>query len=151
MKLLYLFNYLSVCLSVCPMIHQNVQPSIRPAIIFKFVYRLICFFLFLIAIKISLLKILPRIFHTPGVLFHSEFLLFILLHPTLLRSFSKLLKCQSKFAADDIHYENTSIQIYWKFCYQKIKIFIYKIWYFSCFCSKHRLWVLVRTASTRRF
>ena len=26
-----------------------------------------------------------------------------------------------------------------------------KIWYFSCFCSKHRLWVLVRTASARRF
>ena len=26
-----------------------------------------------------------------------------------------------------------------------------KIWYFSCFCSKHRLWVLVRTASMRWF
>ena len=26
-----------------------------------------------------------------------------------------------------------------------------KIWYFSWFCSKHRLWVLVRTASMRRF
>ena len=26
-----------------------------------------------------------------------------------------------------------------------------KYWYFSYFCSKHRLWVLVRTASTRRF
>ena len=25
------------------------------------------------------------------------------------------------------------------------------IWYFSYFCSKHRLWVLVRTASSRRF
>ena len=25
------------------------------------------------------------------------------------------------------------------------------LWYFSCFCSKHRLWVHVRTASTRRF
>ena len=24
-------------------------------------------------------------------------------------------------------------------------------WYFSCSCSKHRLWVLVRTASARRF
>ena len=24
-------------------------------------------------------------------------------------------------------------------------------WYFSYFCSKHRLWVLVRTASSRRF
>ena len=26
-----------------------------------------------------------------------------------------------------------------------------KFWYFSYFCSKHRLWVLVRTASSRRF
>ena len=26
-----------------------------------------------------------------------------------------------------------------------------KFWYFSDFCSKHRLWALVRTASTRRF
>ena len=26
-----------------------------------------------------------------------------------------------------------------------------KLWYFSYFCSKHRLWVLVRTASVRRF
>ena len=26
-----------------------------------------------------------------------------------------------------------------------------KFWYYSHFCSKHRLWVLVRTASTRRF
>ena len=26
-----------------------------------------------------------------------------------------------------------------------------KLWYFSYFCSKHRLWVLVRTASARRF
>ena len=28
---------------------------------------------------------------------------------------------------------------------------IKKIWYFPYFCSKHRLWVLIRTASTRRF
>ena len=28
---------------------------------------------------------------------------------------------------------------------------IKKLWYFSYFCSKHRLWVLVRTASARRF
>ena len=26
-----------------------------------------------------------------------------------------------------------------------------KLWYFSYFCSKHRLWVLIRTASARRF
>ena len=26
-----------------------------------------------------------------------------------------------------------------------------KLWYFSYFCSKYRLWVLVRTASARRF
>ena len=30
------------------------------------------------------------------------------------------------------------------------KIQIKTSWYFSYFCSKHRLWVLVRTASTRR-
>ena len=34
---------------------------------------------------------------------------------------------------------------------KKWKISDKKFWYFSCFCSKHRLWVLVRTASLRRF
>ena len=35
---------------------------------------------------------------------------------------------------------------------RKRKKFRYKkIWYFSYSCSKHRLWVLIRTASTRRF
>ena len=50
------------------------------------------------------------------------------------------------------HYENTPIKIYWKFHHQK-RTFSdkKKIWYFSYFCSKHRLWVLVRTASARRF
>ena len=33
---------------------------------------------------------------------------------------------------------------------KKVKIFREKC-YFSYFCSKHRLWVLVRTASTKRF
>ena len=43
------------------------------------------------------------------------------------------------------------IQIYWKFYHQKNENFqIKKFWYFSYFCSKHRSWVLVRTASTRR-
>ena len=32
----------------------------------------------------------------------------------------------------------------WKFTYDKF-------WYVSSFCSKHRLWVLVRTASVMRF
>ena len=46
------------------------------------------------------------------------------------------------------HYENTPIQIYWKFYRQKTKVLrLKKIWYFSYFCTKHRLWVLVRTAS----
>ena len=50
------------------------------------------------------------------------------------------------------HYENKPIQIYWKFYHQKMKIFRKKIgFFFSYFCSKHRLWVLVRTASARRF
>ena len=34
---------------------------------------------------------------------------------------------------------------------KKWKISDKKFWYFSYFCSKHKLWVLVRTASTRRF
>ena len=37
-------------------------------------------------------------------------------------------------------YENKPIQIYWKFYHQKMKIFRLKVWYFSYFCSKHRLW-----------
>ena len=44
------------------------------------------------------------------------------------------------------HYENTPIQIYRKFHLQKPKFFRKKnSWYFSYFCSKHRLWVFVRT------
>ena len=50
------------------------------------------------------------------------------------------------------HYENTPIQLYWKFYHQKKwKFSDKKFWYFSYFCTKHRLWVLVRTASMRRF
>ena len=37
------------------------------------------------------------------------------------------------------------------FSTKKWKISDKKFWYFSYFCSKHRLWVLVRTASMRRF
>ena len=37
------------------------------------------------------------------------------------------------------------------FSTKKLKFSEKKFWYFSYFCSKHRLWVLVRTASTRRF
>ena len=52
-----------------------------------------------------------------------------------------------------IHNENTPIQIYTgKFHLQKLKIFRKKkTLIFSNFCLKHRLWVLVRTASARRF
>ena len=51
-----------------------------------------------------------------------------------------------------LHNENTPIQIYRKFHLQKLKTFRYKNSdIFSYFCSKHRLWVLVRTASARRF
>ena len=50
------------------------------------------------------------------------------------------------------HYENRPIQIYWKFYNQKKGKFSDKnFWYFSYFISKHRLWVLVRTASARQF
>ena len=38
-----------------------------------------------------------------------------------------------------------------KFTTKKWKFSGKTFWYFSYFCSKHRLWVLVRTASTRRF
>ena len=50
------------------------------------------------------------------------------------------------------HYENPPIQIYRKFHLQKLKIFRKKktLIFFSYFCSKHRLWVLVRTASPRQ-
>ena len=50
----------------------------------------------------------------------------------------KVLHCVQPF-----HYENMSIQIYWKFYHQKWKFLDKKFWYFSYFCSKHRLWVLV--------
>ena len=53
--------------------------------------------------------------------------------------------------AQRTHYENMPSQIYWKFYHQKKKKNqIKKFWYFSYYCSKHRLWVLVRTASPRR-
>ena len=60
-------------------------------------------------------------------------------------------KLPSRFLTLLPHYENTPIQIYWKYCNQKWKIFIKKkFWYFSYSCSKHRLWVLVRTASASK-
>ena len=47
-----------------------------------------------------------------------------------------------------VHYENMPIQIYWKFYNKKKgKFSDKKFWYVSYFCSKHRLWILVRTAS----
>ena len=50
------------------------------------------------------------------------------------------------------HYKNTPIQIYWKFYNQKKGKFSDKnFWYFSYSCSKHILWVLIRTTSVRRF
>ena len=36
-------------------------------------------------------------------------------------------------------------------CSPKTEKKVKKTWYFSYFCSKHRWWVLVRTASARRF
>ena len=53
----------------------------------------------------------------------------------------------SGYGVLDIHYESTPIQIYRKFSPPKIKKNQKKLWYFSYFCSKHKLWVLVRTAS----
>ena len=50
-------------------------------------------------------------------------------------------------------YEHTPIQIHRKFRLRvlKRKIFRKKNCCFSYFCSKHRLWVLVRTVLARRF
>ena len=54
--------------------------------------------------------------------------------------------------AREAHYENTPIQIYWKkFNQNKGNFSAKNFWYFSYTCSKHRLRVLVRTASARRF
>ena len=51
-----------------------------------------------------------------------------------------------------LHYENTPTQIYRKFHLQKPKYFkIKNSDIFSYSCSKHRLWVPVRTTSARRF
>ena len=60
------------------------------------------------------------------------------------------IQSESSLGALD-HYENTPIQINWKFHHQKLKFFRYTFCYFSYFSSKHILWVLVRTASSRRF
>ena len=49
------------------------------------------------------------------------------------------------------HYENTPMQIYRKPPKTEIFQIKKKTDIFSYFCSKHRLWVLVRTASVRRF
>ena len=47
------------------------------------------------------------------------------------------------------HYDNMPIQIYCKVYHQKMeKKNIKNFWKFSYFCSKYRLWVLVRTASS---
>ena len=53
----------------------------------------------------------------------------------------------------DFHYENKPIQICWEFYHKKKKKekIQTKILIFSYFCSKHRLWVLVRTALQSRF
>ena len=77
-----------------------------------------------------------------------------------LRNMEPLSRCQWAYAASQTsmqcmkrlsHYKNTPIQIYWKFHLQKTEKFLVKSSdFFSYFCSKHRLWVLVRTASARR-
>ena len=55
------------------------------------------------------------------------------------------------FCQNASHCENTPIEIYRKFHLKNWKFLDKKLWYFSYFCSKHRLLVLVRTASPRRF
>ena len=53
-----------------------------------------------------------------------------------------------------LHYENTPIQIHRKFYHENtenVQIKNSDTCIFCIFCSKHRLWGLVRTASARRF
>ena len=45
-----------------------------------------------------------------------------------------------------MHYENTPMRKYSGFFHIKMKISVEKLCYFPYFCSKHRLWVHVRTA-----
>ena len=66
------------------------------------------------------------------------------------------LKIPYKSVANDIqeysYYENTPLQIYRKFHLQKTENFqIKKNDIFHISAQKHRLWVHVRTALTRRF
>ena len=58
------------------------------------------------------------------------------------------------------HFFNYSVKTLRKHAYSNIlkmsppkteNFQIKKLWYFSYFCTKHRLWVLIRTASLRRF
>ena len=49
-----------------------------------------------------------------------------------------------------LSFENTPIQIYWNFTTKNWMFSIKILIFFSYFCSKHRLWVLVRTASAVR-
>ena len=50
-----------------------------------------------------------------------------------------------------LHYENASIQFTENFTTKNRKFSDKKFRHFSYFCSKYRLWILVRTASPRRF
>ena len=65
-----------------------------------------------------------------------------------LRMSRTMLYALKDIRANEVHYENTPIQIYRKFHLQKTENFqIKNLIFFSYFCSKHGLWVLVRTAS----
>ena len=71
---------------------------------------------------------------------------------TKLKDIGELCAATSDFVNQTcIHSRNTPIQIYWKFYNRKRKLLIKEFRYFPYFCSKHRLWVLVRTASVRQF
>ena len=68
--------------------------------------------------------------------------------PYYILKLSCLTKLVDKIVMKIYHYENTPIQIYWNFHLQKQKMFRQKIWYFfHISAQKHRLWILVRTAS----
>ena len=83
-------------------------------------------------------------------------------NPIMVKSFTLLIKCTTVDRSADSMTTPSSI------CFRSLRKHAYsntlkilpqkndkssdkKFWYFSYFCSKHRLWVFVRTASSRRF
>ena len=77
---------------------------------------------------------------------------FIMFMGTISYSVKRMCKLIWVLFGCSLHITKTRLFKYTEnFSTKKWKISDKKFWYFSYFCSKHRLWVLVRTASARRF